>query len=365
MPDALPIMTSSQQQSRHTFDDLRAAIPSHCFARSTLKGLLLLFAAFAVYGGATVVLYIADAWWLLIIAAIARGLTIGPTFIVGHDACHDSLTLNSLLNRFLGQIAFLPSLHSFTAWKYRHNFIHHRHTQILELDNGYPPLTVAEYAALSVTKKILYRASRSAPFAGLLYFPEWLNHQLLPSASSCAAYKKAGKFFWLDHALILIWLALEVALFSGLLAHIGVVAAPHFSPLIMLFFGVIVTQFVWNWQMGFVTFLHHFHPDVKWYREAEAPPAATRQLTSTIHMGFPAGTNWAMLNILEHTAHHIDPKIPLYHLPTAQASLNIAFAEDIRQERMTLSAALRAFSVCKLWDVERQGWVGFNQEVKF
>jgi acyl-lipid omega-6 desaturase (Delta-12 desaturase) len=364
MPDALPIMTNSQQQNQYTFDDLRAAIPAHCFSRSTLKGLLALFVAFAVYGGATVVLYTANAWWILVVAAIVRGLTIGPTFIVGHDACHDSLTPHSRLNRFLGQLAFLPSMHSFTAWKYRHNFIHHRHTQILELDSGYPPLTVTEYAALSIAKQMLYRASRTAVFAGLLYFPEWLTKQLLPSATNRAAYKKAGNYFAADYVLIVMWLLLEIALFSGLFAYVGVVPEGKYSPIVMLFFGIIVTQFVWNWQMGFVTFLHHFHPDVKWYREAEAPPAATRQLTSTTHMGFPAGTSWAMLNILEHTAHHIDPKIPLYHLPKAQAALNKAFAKDIRQERMTLSAALRAFSVCKLWDVEGQRWVGFDGKVK-
>ncbi len=132
----------------------------------------------------------------------------------------------------------------------------------------------------------------------------------------------------------------------------------------MLFFGIIVTQFVWNGQMGFVTFLHHFHPQVKWYCEADAPPAATRQLVSTVHMAFPAGTNWGMLNILEHTAHHIDPKIPLYNLPRAQTALNKAFANDIRQERMTLRAALNAFAVCKLWDVERQCWVGFDAKIQ-
>ncbi len=359
MPDDQQGANTSQQRN-HSFEILKAAIPKQCFSRSVAKGLFVLAAAFVVYGVATTALYFATAWWILIVAAIVRGLTIGPTFIVGHDACHESLTPHPRLNRILGQLAFLPSLHSFTAWKFRHNFIHHRHTQILELDSGYPPLTVTEYAALSSSKKMRYRASRCAPLAGLLYFPEWFTKQLLPSAANREVYKKAGQFYWLDRALLLTWLALEIALFSGLFAQAGLIPAANFSPWVMLFFGIVVTQFVWNWQMGFVTFLHHFHPEVKWYTEAEAPPAAMRQLTSTIHMGFPVGTNWAMLNILEHTAHHIDPKIPLYHLPKAQAALNKAFTADIRQERMTIRAALRAFSVCKLWDVEKRAWVGFE-----
>ncbi len=345
---------------QHTFADLQKAVPRACFSRSVLKGLLALLTAFVVYGAFTAILYTANSWWLLVVAAVLRGLTIGPTFIVGHDACHDALTPYPKLNRVIGQSAFLPSLHTFTAWKLRHNFIHHRHTQILERDNGYPPLTVAEYGALTKWKKMRYRVSRSILGAGLLYSPEWFSKHMVPTREDRVSYKKAGAYFGLDQALVFIWILLEAALFSGLLADAGWLRQPHFSPFIMLFFGIVLTQFVWNWQMGFVTFLHHFHPQVKWYTEREAPPAAVRQLVSTVHMAFPAGTNWAMLNIFEHTAHHIDPKIPLYNLPRAQAALNKAFAGDIRQERMTLSAALKAFSVCKLWDADRQCWVGFE-----
>ncbi len=350
-----------EAQNSYGFTTLQAVIPQACFSRSVAKGLLVLIAAFGVYAISTAAVYLSNTWWFLIIAAIARGLTIGPIFIVGHDACHDSLTQHSRLNRVLGQFAFLPSLHSFTAWKFRHNFIHHRHTQILERDSGYPPLTPAEYATLSSWQRRSYRASRTALFAGLLYFPEWLKHHLLVSGSNRKAFRKAGDYFWLDHALVMASLALEIALFAGAFAHLGLLPAPNFAPWIMLFFGIVVTQFVWNWQMGFVTFLHHFHPQVKWYNEADCPSPAKRQLVSTVHMRFPAGTNWVMLNILEHTAHHVDPKIPLYNLPRAQAALNKAFPADVRQEPMTISAALRAFKVCKLWDVEKQTWVGFEK----
>jgi acyl-lipid omega-6 desaturase (Delta-12 desaturase) len=348
----------------HSFEAFRAAIPQNCFVRSVPLGVAAMVAALGVYTIATAVLYTASVWWLLVIGAIARGLTIGPIFIVGHDACHDALTPFPKLNRVLGQVAFLPSMHSFTAWKNRHNFTHHRHTQILELDSGYPPLTPAQYNDLPRVRKLAYRASRSAAFVGWLYFPEWLSAHFLPDKAMRAEHKKAGRYFALDHFLIMSWLGLELALFSGLAAKAGWVSAPHFPVWVMLLFGVFVTQFVWNWQMGFVTFLHHFHPQVSWYREAEAPPAATRQLTSTVHMSFPAGTHWAMLNILEHTAHHIDPKIPLYHLPRAQAALNAEFSADIRQERMTPAAALRAFSVCKLWDAEQHKWAGFKRADK-
>src|SRR6266853_242347 len=42
-------------------------------------------------------------------------------FMLGHDACHQSLTPNRRLNRVLGTIAFLPSLHQYSLWDLGHN----------------------------------------------------------------------------------------------------------------------------------------------------------------------------------------------------------------------------------------------------
>jgi acyl-lipid omega-6 desaturase (Delta-12 desaturase) len=342
-----------------SFDAIRAVIPARCYERSIGMGMLFLALTFIVYSALTYLLYTAQSIGALVAFAVIRGLTIGPTFIVGHDACHDALTPNARCNRVLGQIAFLPSWHSFTAWRLRHNFIHHRHTQILELDDAYPPVDAQQFQRMTFWQRLTYRLSRTIPFAGLLYFPEWLHQHLLPSAASREEYKKAGRFFALDYALIMLWMGCEVALFGGVFAHIGFVDASNFQPAVMLFFGLVVTQFFWNWQMGFVTFLHHFHPDVSWYQHADAPGAAERQLVSTVHMKFPVGLNWGMLNILEHTAHHIAPRIPLYQLANAQAALKNAYRSQVTQERISFSTVLKPFAVCKLWDTERKCWVGY------
>ncbi len=343
-----------------TFEKLRGTIPASCYQRSVGIGLFFLMIVYAVYGAATYLLYTAQSIGMLVIFAVIRGLTIGPTFIVGHDACHDALTPSSRWNRVLGQIAFLPSWHSFTSWRFGHNFIHHRHTQILELDNGYPPATVEQFQQMTLLQRWSYRLSRTIPFAGLLYFPYWFNNHLLPRATKRREFKKAGAFFILDYAFVMLWIAAEVALFSGLFSRLGVVQPSHFHPLVTLFFGIVVTQFFWHWQMGFVTFLHHFHPDVMWHQQAAAPGAAERQLISTVHTQFPAGLSWGMLNILEHTAHHIDPLIPLYRLANAQAALKTAFPEQVTQERFSFATIRKPFAVCKLWDPVKKCWVGYS-----
>lgn len=344
-----------------SFEAMRDAIPVNCYRRSTVMGILFLCIAYALYGVTTYLLYTAESLWALIAFAIIRGLTIGPTFIVGHDACHEALTPSARWNRVLGQIALLPSWHSFTAWRFRHNFIHHRHTQVLELDDGYPPADAAQFRRMTFLQQLRYRLSRTIPFTGLLYFPEWLESHFLPSATRRKEYKIAGRYFALDYALVIVWMVLEFALFAGLFSGLGLIAESNFHPVVMLFFGIVVTQFFWHWEMGFVTFLHHFHPDVAWYREFEAPSAAERQLISTVHVKFPAGFNWGLFNILEHTAHHISPQIPLYQLANAQAALKKAYPEHVTQEKFSLVTVCKTFATCKCWDPIGKRWVGYTQ----
>jgi acyl-lipid omega-6 desaturase (Delta-12 desaturase) len=353
------VKASPQAAELPTFSAIRTAIPAECFERSIWKGLAALIVTLCVFMATTAWLYSSKTWYLLIFAAVARGLSIGPLFIVGHDACHDALTPRQWANRMIGQLAFLPSLHTFTGWRYGHNFVHHQHTQILERDTGYPPLTPAQFAALTPLARAWYRLSRTPLGAGLLYLPLWWKYQAVPTAEARNQIRLAGRYFAWEQALLALCLVFEICLFSGVFARMSLLPAMHFSPWIMLLCGIVVTQLVWNTQMGFVTFLHHFHPQVPWHSEAEAPPAARRQLESTVHIIFPAHTHWSMMNIFEHTAHHAVPNLPLYHLPRAQAALNRAFARHIPRERLTLRNIQAAFATCKLWDVHAKQWVGY------
>ena len=50
-----------------------------------------------------------------------NGLAMASLFVVGHDACHGSLTPDPRLNNWMASLAFLPSLHTVTGWKSAHN----------------------------------------------------------------------------------------------------------------------------------------------------------------------------------------------------------------------------------------------------
>lgn len=348
-----------QQPPLVDFDSVRGNLPPIVYCRSFAFAYGLTFATLALYAGLAYLSYTANSFAWLLIWSIARGLSIGPVFIVAHDACHDSLSPSSRLNYWLGQLCFLPSWHTFTGWKMRHNHVHHRHTNILELDTGYPPASRDQYAVWPWWRRLRYRLARTPAGAGLLYLPEALEAQVFPSRTLRRQFRKVDARHPTEWTLVWLWIAAEVALFSGLLAQLGVVEASPNQGWSLFAIGFVLTHWVWNWQMGITTFLHHFHPEVEWHTSEKAPAAAQRQLQSTVHVDLRR-MHPAMLNIFVHTAHHVDTRIPLYRLPLAQAALEKQFASDISRWTFSLQAALHCFRECQLWNPTSRRWERFQ-----
>lgn len=55
-------------------------------------------------------------------------------FVLGHDACHQSLTPHRRLNRWLGHLVFMPSLTPYSLWDLSHNVVHHGYTSLKDFD---------------------------------------------------------------------------------------------------------------------------------------------------------------------------------------------------------------------------------------
>jgi acyl-lipid omega-6 desaturase (Delta-12 desaturase) len=124
-----------------------------------------------------------ESWWAKLLCAVAMGFTIGRLFIIGHDACHQSLTPHRGLNKWVGRIAFLPSLTTFSLWDIGHNVVHHGYTNLKGFDFVWAPLTREEFAKLSFAGRLLDRAYRSGWAPGLYYMIEiWWKKMVFPSA---------------------------------------------------------------------------------------------------------------------------------------------------------------------------------------
>ena len=64
-------------------------------------------------------------------------------------------------------------------------------------------------------------------------------------------------------------------------------------------------------------------------------------------------------HIMQHTAHHVDSKIPLYRLTGSQSCLESAYPQDIVVEKWTLATLGKTLARCKLYDYENHRWLNF------
>jgi omega-6 fatty acid desaturase (delta-12 desaturase) len=329
---------------------LREVLSAYC-RRSTLRALGLLIADLALFaGGQWLVIAAASAGWKLA-GGILTTLAIIRLFIVGHDACHGSLTDHAPLNKLLGRIAFLPSLTPFSLWRVGHNVVHHGFNNLRGRDFVWQPLDPAEFAALSPARRMLERIYRSAAGPLPYYLVEiWWRRLYFPRRASSPGQR--AEFTW-DSALVSVFAAGWAAWLVAASASGG-----GASVAVALVVGALVPFLIWNWTVGFVVYLHHTHPDVVWYSDKSAWLKAQGILQGTVRYRVRPWWNWLLHNIMEHAAHHLDPRIPLYRLKAAQSAL-ARLAPSIPVVELSLQAYWRSVRACKLFDFENRRWVGF------
>lgn len=112
--------------------------------------------------------------------------------------------------------------------------------------------------------------------------------------------------------------------------------------------------------MGFVIYLHHTHPTIPWFTKDERFPFNQVQTHVTVHIIFPEPLKTLLSNIMEHTAHHLQPSVPMYNLHHAQKQLEEVHSKNIVVYRWTLAEYLRITRICKLYDFEKSCWTDFD-----
>jgi omega-6 fatty acid desaturase (delta-12 desaturase) len=332
-------------------------ILSTYYDRSTLLAVALLTLDLALFAlGQVLVLGTAALGWQLL-GGVLTTLAIIRLFIIGHDACHGSLTDHAGLNKLLGRIAFLPSLTPFSLWRVGHNVVHHGFNNLRGRDFVWQPLDPAEFNSLSPARRLLERVYRSA-FGPLPYYMVeiWWRRLYFPDRANAPGGR--GEFFW-DSTLVTVFAAAWIGWLVGVGAHSG--GAAHIALVVTA--GFLGPFLVWIWTIGFVIYLHHTHPDVVWYADKSAWLKAQGMLHGTVRYHVRPVWNWLLHNIMEHAAHHLDSRIPLYRLKAAQAAL-ARLVPDIPVVELSFRTYWRSVRECKLFDFERRRWVGFPSDAQ-
>jgi omega-6 fatty acid desaturase (delta-12 desaturase) len=319
--------------------------------RDTAYALRITAVDLALYALALLDVVLLPGLLLKLVAGALAGVSIARLFIIGHDACHQSLTVHRRLNRWLGRLVFLPSLTPYSLWDVGHNVVHHGYTNLRGFDFVWEPRTLESFRALPRWRQLLERVYRSGWAPWLYYLVEiWWTRMLFPSRKQMPTRRAV---FTRDGLLVC---AYAVAWAGALLLAANASAQPAWQ---LLLAGFALPLLVWNGLIGFVVYVHHTHARIAWYEDKAAWAAAQPFVSTTVHLTFRRVAGVLLHHIMEHTAHHVDMSIPLYRLPAAQSILEAQLAGAIVVQPFSWAWYFDTARKCKLYDFQAQRWTDF------
>lgn len=338
----------------HTTPPTRKALLAPLEGSTLLRPLLMLAADASLFVAGSAIALLTGALWLKLIGTLVITGAIVRLFLIGHDACHGSFFANKVLNNVLGRIAFLPSMTAFSLWDVGHNVAHHGFNNLKGRDQVWAPFSKLEYDALPRHRKVLEHLYRSGFGWGAYYLIElWWKKLYFANRREIGSRRAQYKT---DSVLVTV----------GGLLWVGAVAliarATEQSTLLLEFLAVVAPFLLWNAIMGFVVYVHHTHPTIAWFQKRQEWQRCRAYLTSTAHVRLPLGIGHLMHNIMEHNAHHMNPRIPMFALRTAQQLVRERFAEEFRSYRLNWATYLDSVRRCKLYDFVNHTWLDFRGE---
>jgi omega-6 fatty acid desaturase (delta-12 desaturase) len=326
----------------------------------TWVGVAFALADYALFYGGAAVFIVAPWWPLKAVGVAASGVAVATLFALAHDAAHGSLAASRGMNRLLATLCFLPSWYPYTPWIRGHNHLHHGWTNVAECDYSWQPVSPAAYASMPLWRKAIERVYRSWWGLWLHSIVEiWWKHMAMPRESD-RRYLDA-RLLAADRLLVTANLAAHVAVFwlaaPPWSTAAGGAALPGWAIVLAV---VVLPWWIFHVMFSVVTFLHHTHPRVPWFRTKQESSYFTGQVRATVHVQLPTFVELLLHNITVHGAHHVDPRIPFRHLPDAQRRLASGFPADVIVERWSLRSFVAVARACQLYDYETHEWHTFR-----
>jgi omega-6 fatty acid desaturase (delta-12 desaturase) len=250
---------------------------------------------------------------------------------------------------------FLPSYHTYSLWELSHNRIHHINTNLRGKDFVWLPLSKAEYDARSWLGKLVYRIQRT-PLGMTIYYPLdiWIPRLVFPRKRHLDAPRLA---YTLDRLLVGAFFVAQIVVM------IVVGRALHFGAggwIVGTVCALVVPWLVFCWMIGFVIYFNHTHPDVPWFADADEWSFYDGTISGTVRLKFPEWSMAIASNIMDHVAHHLDPRIPLVNLRAAQDRLDELCAGQIVVEHWTIRGTFDIMRRCKLYDYDAHRWTDYD-----
>ena len=348
----------SQRAARRTADRTRpslkeavAAIPAECYANPTWRGMAIFARDWTMYLAAVVAL-MSNSPLLVLPAWILAGMAMSGLFVIGHDAAHGALFRSPRLNYWIAQLSLLPSLHAIDVWAYGHNRVHHTFAGCQGRDFVWHPVTRAQYADLPLLGKLLHRIEWSVAGAGVYYLRAiWWGRILhaVPPARLVAAFRRDR-----------LYIAAYAVVAVSAVALVAYAATQDAAAALWAVVKVLVVPWIiFNYVIGATIYVHHIAPHLPWWpRRSWTKFAGQMDSTGTVQVA--GWLNFLWHNIYIHVPHHVDPRIPFYHLPEAAAALARTYPDRVHIRTYGARDYLRTTRQCKLYDFERGRWSDYR-----
>jgi len=333
-----------------TLTELRRAFHARTLSCDPVLSLAYFFRDVALFLACNIALWHVDRWFLLIPLWLVNGLVGLGLYQIGHEAAHGSLFWSKRVSWWVGQIAFLPSLHPYGQWSYGHNTLHHNRTVMLGGDPAWHPRSPERYRRMTLFEKGLHRLYWSPFGAGPYYLIKMWFQGLIWNVFDDPAAKR-------DRLIVLAFALLSTAVlfyFAGRTPDRFDFATAAW----VVFKLEVIPFFLLNYLIGITVYLHHIHETIPWERgERDSNDVRLHGTTNYIVPGF---INFFIHNIFIHVPHHVLPWIPFYRLEAALDELKAAVPEGVFESSHPVREYLRQTRVCKLFDPELGEWVGYR-----
>ncbi|MEM1243371.1 MAG: fatty acid desaturase [Pseudomonadota bacterium] len=329
------------------FSEVRKAIPKDCYVRSMWLNFcwgffdlfLLTIGLVFVFAGTSII--------AKLLGGTIFGIAAALMFIWAHDAAHGALFKSKKTAAILGTLFMLPSFSVYRIWSYGHK-VHHGFMSLTPLDVIWTPLSPQEYRRLSLRQRVLYRVERNFFTCAVHYIRQiWWKYtwRFNPGKDKTQRrYYRRGKIVVLAYMIIIS--GLGYYFFGGI---IGVIAL-FILPLI-----------IFNYGIGLLVYLHHTHPDIPFFKQRNewSPVVGALYCCTVVHL--PKLTEIVLHNIMIHIPHHLDIRIPFYHLPKAHQALKEEYGSYFHEYTFKWRHIFNIFKQCKLYDYESKLWLTFKE----
>ncbi len=328
--------------------EVRKVIPKACYVRS--MRLNFAWAAFdlLILAIGIVVVFTSTSTVLKLLGGTIFGIAAAMMFIWAHDAAHGALFKSNRTAEILGTLFMLPSLSVYRIWLYGHNKVHHGFVSFTPIDAVWLPLSPQDYHALSFYQRALYRVERNFFTCAVHYLRQiWWKYtwRFNPGKNKeKRRYYRRGKVLVLAYMLIVSGLSYYFA--GGI---IGVIAV------------LILPLIIFNYGVGLLVYLHHTHPDIPFFNQRDEWSHTVGALHCCTVFRLSKLAKIISHNIMIHIPHHLDTRIPFYHLPKAYQALKEEYGSYFHEYTFKWRYVFNIFKQCKLYDYENKLWLTFKE----